>query len=429
MSEAHIQLKESSVSKVPFQIYEKDFTFLVNGKEFPTTKIISDILSPKICKIHLSDPIFDSFTIETQEKGDFNHILNLIFFEKYDLPEDEIPFFSEIIEILGSDSFSISFTKTYEITSESVISLLQNHQDHQKFYSSQIENEINYICEHFYELSETHKDDLLKLKFNILDRIISSPTLLLKNEDQLLYFINKLCEQNPDNMILYEHVDFLNVTASAISEIASNINANNITNEILKKILARITQSTNSIDLINNKRYMKQRIDIPMENEFSGIMNYLNKNYKEKIGTEIKVIASSSFQTTRNYDPMHVIVFDDRDKYFASYDEANSYLCFDFGKFKIIPTKYTFKSRDCGHYIKKWKIEVSNDFEHWKEISQEETDAMNQAHVSHTFDIKNPNNEEIRYFKITQTGHNSRGDNYFCIDSIEIYGTLIFFDE
>lgn len=54
---------------------------------------------------------------------------------------------------------------------------------------------------------------------------------------------------------------------------------------------------------------------------------------------------------------------------------------------------------------------------------------MNQAHVSHTFDIKNPNNEEIRYFKITQTGHNSHGDNYFCIDSIEIYGKLIFFDE
>lgn len=58
IDENQIILKPISILNVPFQIYQKDFTFFVNDEEFKTNKIISDILSPKICQIHYNDPTF-----------------------------------------------------------------------------------------------------------------------------------------------------------------------------------------------------------------------------------------------------------------------------------------------------------------------------------------------------------------------------------
>lgn len=39
------QLKASSICDVPFQSHTNDFTFIVNGKEFQTSKLQSDLLS------------------------------------------------------------------------------------------------------------------------------------------------------------------------------------------------------------------------------------------------------------------------------------------------------------------------------------------------------------------------------------------------
>lgn len=75
-----IQLKLSSIENIPFQIYDQDFSFFVNGKEYQTPRIISDLLSPKICKIHSIDPTFNEYIINTHNSGDFSHIIQLINF-------------------------------------------------------------------------------------------------------------------------------------------------------------------------------------------------------------------------------------------------------------------------------------------------------------------------------------------------------------
>lgn len=54
-----IQLDYSCVLNIPLQTYNEDFYFIVNGQEYKTNRLISVLLSPKISKIHLSDPIID----------------------------------------------------------------------------------------------------------------------------------------------------------------------------------------------------------------------------------------------------------------------------------------------------------------------------------------------------------------------------------
>lgn len=430
MSENIIQLEVSSISRVPLQKYEKDFTFFVNGEEFKTTKIISDILSLKISNMHQVDPTFDTVSITTIAKGDFSHILDLINFDKYSIPQNELQFFCEVIEILDIDLFSISLAKDEQITLDNVINFLQTHQNYQKIYSSQIESEIEYVCLHFFELAESHKEEFLKLKPEILNRIIKSPKLLLKSEDQLLHFINHLFNQNRIHSNLYEYVDFLNVTSSAIYEFASIYDINYITNELWKKCVLRMVNQTNIVNIENKQRYKRSQKNFSIQNEFSGIINYLNETYKENIRNKINVVGSTKYQDNATYSPLYVTLFDNDQKFFASCDLEKSFIYFDFLNFRIIPTGYRIKSRSCGHYLKSWKIDVSNDLKNWEQISDEtDTDELNGAHVSHTFKIKNPNCNEIRYFKITQTDKNSYGDNYLCIDSIEIFGTLFLEDE
>lgn len=138
--EDSITLLEKSISNVPLQVYNKDFKFIVNGKDFLTTKIIADLISRKISNMHYNDPTVSEYHINTNEKGDFAYILNAINFRQNNIPDSQIPFISELIKILESDSIVIhSQDEGVEITTENVIHLLQKHE---KFPNYRMSHEI-----------------------------------------------------------------------------------------------------------------------------------------------------------------------------------------------------------------------------------------------------------------------------------------------
>lgn len=145
-----IQLKTTAVLNIPIQSYEPDFTFIVNGQEFSTSYFVSDLISPVISHIHQTDPTTCTFTISTEHRGDFSYILKLATFHLFAIPEDEIPFFSEVIEILGTDSIDISNMIHFEITNDNVISSLVQHERFGRLYSQVIDDEIEYVSSHFF---------------------------------------------------------------------------------------------------------------------------------------------------------------------------------------------------------------------------------------------------------------------------------------
>lgn len=56
-----IKLQTQSILQVPISSYENNFTFIVNGKEFHTSEIVADLLSPKIPKARKNDPTIREF--------------------------------------------------------------------------------------------------------------------------------------------------------------------------------------------------------------------------------------------------------------------------------------------------------------------------------------------------------------------------------
>lgn len=102
-----IVLDYKSILGIPLQKYDNDFTFVVNGKLFKTSRIVADLLSPKIAQMHFNDPTSCEYSIQTNENGDFQKILNLINFERIDILPNEIPYIHEILEILDNQSIQI----------------------------------------------------------------------------------------------------------------------------------------------------------------------------------------------------------------------------------------------------------------------------------------------------------------------------------
>ncbi|KAK8841178.1 hypothetical protein M9Y10_027380 [Tritrichomonas musculus] len=237
-----VQLKTSSILTVPIQNYVEDFTFIVNDKEFKTTKLVSDLLSPIICKIHTNDPTIDRFTFNTRQQGDFSHFIKLANFESTTFSKDDIPFLSEVIETLGNKSIELDYEEEFEITNDNVLSLLQQHEKFPIFYCNHLLREIDFTSSHFFELCENQEEELRKLTIDTIIKILNNDQLRLKSEDQLLKFINELYSNNSEYTILYETVLFTNVSSEAMKEFVYTYNPSEMSLGTWKELSKRLCE-------------------------------------------------------------------------------------------------------------------------------------------------------------------------------------------
>ena len=130
-----LKLLTDSILQVPFANYEKDFTFVVNGEEFHTNKIVADLLSTKISKSHLIDPTMNQIVINTHAQGNFQHFIDLITFEEQFVREEELPFISEIFEQLDPEKVKVNFEiSSTELTIYNVFNKICRHEMKRSLY-------------------------------------------------------------------------------------------------------------------------------------------------------------------------------------------------------------------------------------------------------------------------------------------------------
>lgn len=436
-----IQLLPLNIKNVPIHTYNDDFTFIVNGEEFKTNRLISDLISPKICKIHLNDPTFSQFIIDTHYHGNFSHILNLINFTENIIPENEIPFISEVIEILNNDLISLeSFHKSEEIGIDNIFTHIHIHNQNDEFYSKHLNEEINFISSHFWQICQPqHYEDFLKLKKVTFQRIIQNQKLQLKDEDQLLHLINYLYMNDHEYSIFYEDVCFVNVSRESIIEFLTVFDVNDITKMTWNAVSDRLKSDTKS-DSDLKERYHSKMKTFSIENEFEGIVSYLYEKSKGKIEKEINIFASG---INNDYSlPKTVAMFNDPGKYFVSKPEFGSWICFDFKEHRVSPTGYSIRTSKYSQVNsinpRNWVIEASNDCQSWDIIDEvNNCSYTNGPYYSHTFKVNRQNDIEYQYVRMRQTGPNwynssnynqnnndtDFNQNYMVIDSFEIYGT------
>jgi hypothetical protein len=100
----------------------------------------------------------------------------------------------------------------------------------------------------------------------------------------------------------------------------------------------------------------------------------------------------------------------------------------EFKSYSIIPNYYTVRTDNNGNYApRNWNLEGSFDGQsQWTTLisHKNDTKVANTANASASWEIPNLD-QEFKFFRVLQTGVNSRNDRNFMISGIEIYGTVI----
>ncbi|KAK8888782.1 hypothetical protein M9Y10_033521 [Tritrichomonas musculus] len=412
---------------LPFHKYDKDFTFIVDNKEYKTSRIIADVLSPQIRNYHTSDATIDTFTITTNETGsehDFSTILSLIKFDLRELSDDELEYYRTIFFLLGNDNeYAKLFPKfSGEITTKNVFDLIESKQrrlgHRHDLLVSVSRDEIEFISGHFYEID---KSGLKKLGIEIINEVVKSQSLRVGSEDSLLKFVIEIYLENRSASFLFDYVVFENVSKDALLEFYKSFDLADIDSEVWRMIVERALKQEPKSSLSSRYRVS----DLPLLHEegkeFNGIVKYLTNKTGGNIHKNGTIEVTSCGRQSDN--PWNLLDFDE-ETFYCSNHGWDTWVCYDFMERKVKVTSYSINSVKgrSSHHLKSWVIEVSDDGSKWTQIDeQKESQKLNGTNLIATFDV-NPS-EYSRYVRLRNTAE-PWGGNCLWFSSLEFYGYL-----
>ena len=448
-----------NLKELPFNQYEQDFTFIVNGQKYQTSRIIADLISPIIRQTHFTDSTIDKFYIntknhETAPDDYFPDFLKLATFETHEIDKDRIRLYSEYFYILGNnhENIRLQLSILNPISNENAISQLStilNFKNDDKeiqnssiYYDDEnIEKIISFISNHFYELD---LEKIKQLPSTVIFKIISSPEFRVCDEDSLLKFIIDLYLNDQINSQLFEYVLFNNVSEEVLELFISSFSIDDLNNNIWKAVCVRLFPSKNpkneKIDRyqriqLNSKNENIKEFKLTSGEEFSGIMNYLNESTNGNIHDNGTVkITSNTFQS-ENLHPKNLVDYKNDNKNYASNDTENISIQFDFKDRLIQLTNYSIKSSSQGGdrnwaHLRNWVVEVSNDGQNWTEVDRHTNDStLNGRNITAAFKVKKETDEFYRYVRLRNSGYSwyryPNNNNYaFWLNCVEFFGKL-----
>lgn len=437
-------LGQGSIKNIPFQQYQNDFTFIVDGKRYQTNRLVADILSPNIKKMHFTDPSIDEYCINTKndkiEKSDepdyFNEFLMLASFQNSRLDLSRQKIYSEYFYQLGNfdECIRIFQTPSQDPIPDNVLDRLlsfvssKNDKVINPDYKS-IKEIISFVASHFEDL---HKEQMKKFDVDMLSEILNNENLKLSNEDSLLEFILSLYKEDYSYSPLFEYVLFSNVSQEALEKFTNEVSFDDINWSIWRSICNALVKSKSP--KINRSRYVsvvveKNHIE---GKEFNGILHYLTDETGGNIhdNDTIEITSNSVFQ---NFHPKNLVDYESPN-YYESLINTNAIICFDFKDKLVEISSYSIKTNSNprnGNHLKSWVVEVSNDENSWEVIDSHVNDeSLNDSNAIRTFSIKEPTSF-CRYVRLRQTGPswengegNWGGSTIFLMSCFEIYGKL-----
>ncbi|OHS95125.1 hypothetical protein TRFO_38643 [Tritrichomonas foetus] len=417
-------LSSDFLTRVNFDIYDKDFTFIVNEQCYKVNKICADIISPIINNIHKTDPTVDHFDITCEfDSSEFEHIIGLFKNQPIEINKINTKQMMHFFNELGNSeflSFLLGNCESLESCSqEKVIERFLIKLKH----SINVDEDVEFIANHFYQFEENLSSDL---DVDSLSIILSHPSLQIPNEEWLFNLIMNNIQRNPLFISLLEFVEFRNLSTESMFHFAQQIPFEELNISIWKSICKRL-----SCEIVNSSFESRSASLLSFEytdgNPLKGIISFLNDQFGGNVANKqiIDVTADSPINDDEQFSPTNVVDLD-TDTRFYSKDYPNQSITFDFKDMRIIPTFYSIRTQGCGInccHMKSWVVEQSDDGIEWTEVDrQENSNELNGSFKVGTFEIKDP--MKSQFIRIRQTGMNWYNDNRMFLCGVEFFGDL-----
>lgn len=237
----------SSFMSIPFHKYEKNFTFIVDGKRYEINRVVADILSPIIKNYHYQDESINEFVINTikTKKPDsqidyFQDFLNIVNQDEIeiDLIHQELycQYFLQLgnhqnyLQIKSKISEKIDINNCVNILKSISTFIVSQNPDDNSLYDKL----IKFIAINFEEIS---KDELKTLDTNIIEDILTNDNFQIQNEDTLLKFALEMYLENSENASLFEYVIFNNVSEEQLDEFLNTFSIDDLDSSIWRSII------------------------------------------------------------------------------------------------------------------------------------------------------------------------------------------------
>ena len=416
-----VKIGVENIERIQFDKFEKDFSFIVNGKIYKTNSFVANILSPHISKIFEGNMDISYYQINPKYEGDFNRIIEYGEMKKIDIKEEENLYFKNIMKELGNNNELLRLGKEFqeEISYENVIQRIQM----KKEININIDEEIKYISSHFNDFQTISPEAIFTLDADIIEQIISNDNFKISKEEDLLDIILQLYSKSKEYSILFSYVIFINLSTESIIKFSEKFDISDINKSIWEKICSRL-----KLDISNESKhlYIKSHIKFLNDryaNRYEHIIQHLNEQCHGNAHTQ-NIIHITSSSIHGNFKVQNII--EQSNEYFGTDDIDNSWIQFDFKEKKVLLDHYTLKSGNWSnpnHYLKSWILEVSNDGQNYTEINrQENCNLLNGPLKTGTFKVSC--SAPQRYVRLKQIGPNWLNHNYLFICQIEFSGFL-----
>ena len=449
MSTHSYSLSKSSLKDIPFDKYEQDFTFIVNGRRYVTSRIIADILSPIIRKNHDIDPSNNEFTINTsdtqnkQEPGDsFSQFLDLVKFERILISDELSSKFSGYFAAVGNID-ELMRIESIALDSEdpnSSIDLLLKLSASGIYgaRSDRVTRHVDNVSLHF---SEVDRSKLKRLCVGCIEMVVNNSNLKVESEDDLFDFVIEKYEEEPSSGFLFEYVDFRNLSEEKMSDFVYRFDLEDMNAGVWRSICAKLSSTFAEREGEATTKRKKDGAAKPVEaredesvktfeyssgGEFEGIMRHLSRETGGNIHDNGTIVVSTN-NLNQGYPPKNVVDYGSDSFYDpGNGNMQNSFVCFDFKERLVQVTDYSIKSYT-QRYLRNWSIDVSKDGSVWETVDRHVDDpTLKGANKIGTFSISQPRSEYYRFVRLVETG--CRWDDDTCYDGdismIEFYGQL-----
>lgn len=274
-------LSSNALKTLNFNLYEKDFKFIVEDKEYYVSKIFADFVSPNVNKLHRTDPTSNCYFIPKYDKSkQIDYFKNLNLESISDDTDNDI--FKCILQLSEGNEIEINkFNKNqllYYFNKLGNSEFLNFLLDSAKFQeineynaidrlilklsnSISAKDELAYISSNLYEFDE---DVLSSIDSETLGLILSQPSLRIQNEEWLFDFIMKNISKNPSFVSLFEYVEFCNLSVDKIFQFEETITLDELNymiwRSICKRLMCEIVSSYSGREKKSSQKYISPNL-------------------------------------------------------------------------------------------------------------------------------------------------------------------------
>jgi hypothetical protein len=405
---------------------DSDFAFIGNGCQLGCTQFQAAFISPRVHLLVQEDVTIQSLFLEFQtynvsEKRIFELLGRLVNGLPIDLRGSEVDAVREMAGFLGNIELLNQFSSDATLISKSnVCSRLRN----KSAAGRSVDSEIEFASSHFWELDF---EELQGIDVSILERIVSSQSLCLSNEDSLLSFICGLDSTAQIVLRRYLRSEYLSCEGIGIllDCVGDSLLDPFIWDCLCQRLRLPISPKQCSIGASTVGQQPPQVIEIPgialkTATLQDGIISYLSKKCGGNVHDKgIVTITSNRFASPELYGHPGNVADLNRKTCFAFVHVSGLWICWDFHTMRLRPSHYTIAAWG----LSSWILEGSVDGASWTQIDRQRDHRGFSGFGTNIISFPVSTTVECRRLRLTETDTKAQLTPVTCF-AVEFFGTI-----